>query len=219
MTKKTLKAPLLPFTPNTAEEVSSLLDNHGVTYQAIETINWTKDYPYAPVAEFRIAHTSDALLIDYRVTEDEVRAVEQIDGGHVWEDSCCEFFSSPADDGTYYNIECNCIGTLLVAHGHGRDNREMAPQTVMDKIMRYSSLGRKTFGVRSGKISWQLSLIVPYAVYFKHEQPLLCDQMTANFYKCGDKMTQPHFLSWNPIDTPLPDFHRPECFGTLLLAK
>ena len=37
--------------------------------------------------------------------------------------------------------------------------------------------------------------------------------LRANFYKCGDKLQQMHFLSWNPIDVPKPDFHRPDFFG------
>ena len=34
-----------------------------------------------------------------------------------------------------------------------------------------------------------------------------------NLYKCGDNLSHPHFLSWQPIDTPQPDFHRPEFFA------
>ena len=37
-----------------------------------------------------------------------------------------------------------------------------------------------------------------------------------NFYKC-DESLHPHFGSWNPIEAPAPDFHRPECFGKLML--
>ncbi|MDE6490265.1 MAG: hypothetical protein K2L49_03810, partial [Muribaculaceae bacterium] len=29
--------------------------------------------------------------------------------------------------------------------------------------------------------------------------------------------TQPHYMSLFPIDTPQPDFHRPEFFGTITL--
>jgi hypothetical protein len=45
----------------------------------------------------------------------------------------------------------------------------------------------------------------------------LPETIRANFYKCGDLTAHPHFLSWNPIDLPKPDFHRPEFFGTLTL--
>ena len=39
--------------------------------------------------------------------------------------------------------------------------------------------------------------------------------MRANFYKCGDKLTTPHFLSWNKIDLPSPCFHCPPFFGQI----
>ena len=37
----------------------------------------------------------------------------------------------------------------------------------------------------------------------------------ANFFKCADGTPHIHFLSWNPIGTPSPDFHRPAFFGEL----
>ncbi|MCK4879544.1 MAG: hypothetical protein KAS82_02750 [Bacteroidales bacterium] len=37
----------------------------------------------------------------------------------------------------------------------------------------------------------------------------------ANFYKCGDKLKQPHFLSWKPVLCSTPDFHTPRYFGQL----
>ncbi len=40
-------------------------------------------------------------------------------------------------------------------------------------------------------------------------------RIPANFYKCGDKLRTPHFLSWNKIEIEKPDFHRPDFFGEL----
>ena len=34
-----------------------------------------------------------------------------------------------------------------------------------------------------------------------------------NVYKCGDNLSQPHFLSWQPIHTDKPNFHVPQFFG------
>ena len=42
--------------------------------------------------------------------------------------------------------------------------------------------------------------------------------MRGNFY-CCDETLHPHFGSWNPIKAPEPDFHRPECFGRLILGE
>ncbi len=42
--------------------------------------------------------------------------------------------------------------------------------------------------------------------------------MSANFYKCGDKLTVPHFVTWNSIGTNKPDFHQPKFFGELYFS-
>ena len=44
-------------------------------------------------------------------------------------------------------------------------------------------------------------------------------EMGANFYKCGDELPTPHFLSWNPIEWAEPSFHRPEQFGKLIFEQ
>jgi hypothetical protein len=41
------------------------------------------------------------------------------------------------------------------------------------------------------------------------------EKIMGNFYKCADETISPHYLSWNPIDAPAPDFHRPEFFGEI----
>ena len=40
----------------------------------------------------------------------------------------------------------------------------------------------------------------------------------ANCYKCGDLTVKPHYLSWNPVVNPTPDFHRSCDFGAMILA-
>ena len=41
--------------------------------------------------------------------------------------------------------------------------------------------------------------------------------MRGKFNKCAEATSQPHYLSWAPIKTPAPDFHRPEFFGDIIL--
>ena len=82
-------------------------------YYPINIVNW-KEYPYQPQVSFRIAYTNDAILVHYKVVEDSVRAKYGEDNGSVWTDFCVEFFSIPARDGVYYNLECNCIATILL---------------------------------------------------------------------------------------------------------
>lgn len=198
-----------------AAQIPALLDTLPVEWQPIATVNWN-DYPYRPEAAFRIAHTDDAILLHFRVTEDSVRAKYADDNGSVWTDSCVEFFSVPAGDGIYYNMECNCIGTLLVGAGPARNGRVHAPAEVMQQVKRWASLGREAFDERIGTCTWEVALLVPYTVFFQHHiQSLDGQSVKANFYKCGDELETPHFLSWNPIAIEKPDFHRPDFFGQL----
>lgn len=197
------------------ESLPALLDKEKVDFQPVNTVNWTA-FPYRPDVEFRIAYTQDAILLHFKVREESVRAVAGHDNGPVWEDACVEFFSVPADDGVYYNVECNCVGTLLVGAGAGRKNRRHAPQEVMDKVQRWSSLGSEGFGERVGDCCWEVALVIPYTTFFLHRITSLEGKaIRANFYKCGDKLRTPHFLSWSPIGLEKPDFHCPEFFGVL----
>ena len=145
------------------ESVPALLDEEKVAFQPVNTVNWAA-FPYAPSVEFRIAHTEDAILLHFKVREASVRAVAGHDNGPVWEDACVEFFSVPAGDGVYYNMECNCAGTLLIGAGAGRGNRQHAPQEVLDKVQRWASLGREAFDERvrsSVPGKWLWSSLIP----------------------------------------------------------
>ena len=199
-----------------AQEIPALLRENKILYNRVENINWPKEFPYCPKMQFGIAHTGEEFLVHYCVEEQSVRAVAQKDNDNVWEDSCAEFFISPAADGLYYNIECNCAGTLLLGVGEGRNNRQLATPEITRQIDRWASLGRTPFDTRDQPTRWELALRIPYTVFFRHNITSL-DGLTlkGNFYKCGDKLPVPHFISWNPIGTPTPDFHCPQFFGKL----
>lgn len=197
-----------------AADICNVLDEAQVQFVEVANHCWADAYPYRPKMEVRMAHNGKQLLINYRVTEECVRAVAKHDDGNVWEDSCCELFLSPVADGTYYNLECNAAGQLLVGFGQEREGRERAPQTVLDTIDRWASMGREPFDNKEGERTWQLCLAVPVGVYYRH-QLLSFDglRVKGNVYKCGDMLPHPHFLSFFPIDLPKPDFHRPDFFG------
>lgn len=197
-----------------ASELSTKLSECNVAYQPLDIVNW-ESYPYRPEVSFRIAYTDEAILLNYKVKEASVRAHYGEDNGRVWTDSCVEFFISPAGDDVYYNLECNCIGTILLGGGAIGDRRH-ASQEIMDKIERWSSLGNETFGERVGEVGWEVSLVIPYETFFRHEiASLQGETVRANFYKCGDELATPHFVSWSPILLEKPNFHCPEFFGRL----
>ena len=200
----------------TAQGIPALFRENKIVYNKVKNVNWPKEFPYCPSMEFAIAHTSDALLIHYRVEEQSIRAVAKKDNDSVWEDSCAEFFISPAADGLYYNIECNCAGTLLLGVGEGRNNRQLAEPEITGLVDRWASLGRSPFDTIQQSTRWELALRIPYSAFFRHHITTLDGQkVRGNIYKCGDKLPVPHFISWSPISTPTPDFHCPRFFGEM----
>lgn len=206
--------PSLPSAPQKADEVRTLLDQNHVAWHPLQP-NWAANYPYAPQARFRLAARADLLMVDYEVSEDHVRAAAPADNGRVWEDSCCELFVQPGG-GHYYNFECNCAGTLLIGCGAQRNNRELARPDVLAGVERYASLGRDSFGVRPQSGPWHLSLIIPAKALFRDVITTWEGRsMRGNVYKCGDLLPRPHFLSWMPVGTETPDFHRPDFFGLM----
>lgn len=209
--------PKLTQTVASAAEIPAAMLAAGITYTPVENVNWPESYPYKPKMEFALAHTGDALLIHYRVEEQSVRAVALKDQEHIWEDACAEFFIMPADDGFYYNLECNCAGKLLIAVGKDRNERKPAPKEVMQGVDRWASLGTEPFDTRNEPTKWELALRVPITTFFLHKLNGF-DGMKArgNVYKCGDNLPVPHFISWSPIKTENPDFHRPEFFGEIV---
>jgi len=198
-----------------AEVLKSL---ESLPWNPIDTVNWAA-YSYRPKVQFRMAFGETAFFLQYSVKEQAVRAVATADNGEVWKDSCVEFFVTPAGDGIYYNFEFNCAGTCLLAAGAARNGREAARNNIISPIRRHPSLGRHPFGERKGETEWDLALVIPYTCLFLHPDYSPAGKtVRANFYKCGDDLTVPHFLSWNPINTQKPDFHRPEFFGTVKFA-
>ena len=187
-----------------------------VEWNIIDTVNWKK-YDYSPNVQFRIAYCDTAIFLHYKVHESSIRAKTIVDNGEVWKDSCIEFFVMPENDGIYYNFEFNCVGACRLAAGTGRNDREMVPVEVVSQIFRNSSLCNKQL-IEEQKIHepWDMVIGIPYSCFFKHpDYSPTGKTIHANFYKCGDELEKPHFLSWNPINTEKPDFHRPEFFGTL----
>jgi hypothetical protein len=210
---KTLEAHKLIFSSDypDLDSVSAALDTVGKNN--IEQINW-KGFDYKPEVAFSIAYIPYEILLKYYVTEEYFKAEKTESNQNVFEDSCVEFFVSPADDGIYYNLEFNGIGTCLLGTGTSRENRDRADPQIIAGIRRKTSVGNKTVSERKGKFEWTITIAVPLGVFFHHKiKTLMGKTIMANFYKCGDMLTIPHYITWSPVKTPKPDFHRPEFFG------
>lgn len=200
----------------TLNEVSELLEAHTVLQQ-INLINWD-EFSYSPKVEFRIAHANNQIWLKYYVTEKNILAQVDTINGDVAADSCVEFFFDPRGDGSYYNFEFSCIGIPYVAYGPDRGERQFVDEKkIKEQLAITSSLGNDPFLERTGGHSWEMTILIPASILVADEGIQLKGLKTkANFYKCGDKTSERHYLSWNTVGTQTPDFHRPEFFGALV---
>lgn len=198
----------------TLEEISDILDKQEGRLM-IDTLNW-KSHEYKPEVSLAMAYSENEIFLKYYISENYFKAEKTQTNEMVCEDSCVEFFVSPVDDGVYYNIEFNAIGTCLLGTGKDRASSRRADPEIISGIRRLSSAGSEPIMEKTGKISWTITIAIPFKVFFRHKiQDLKGKTFRANFYKCGDKLTVPHYVTWNPVGTDHPDYHRPEYFGVL----
>ncbi len=195
-------------------EISAGLDKSENRFHA-EEVNW-KGFPYKPDVAFSLGYTEQELLIKFYITENWFKAEKTETNQMVCEDSCVEFFVSPDESGLYYNFEFNGIGTCLMGSGRDRHSGRRAEPDIIAKIRRKTSVGDKPVAEIKGEFSWSITIAIPLQVFYHHKVNKLEGKIfRANFYKCGDKLSVPHYLTWNPVGTEKPDFHRPEYFGLL----
>lgn len=202
------------FTNPPLELVAETLDLEIAPLQ-LEEVNWD-EFSYKPEVTVQIAYNEDELFLRYQVNEQSVKADITESNGRVWTDSCVEFFLSPEGNNEYYNLEMTCIGTALLGFRKPGEEPVHATEEQIATIRRISSLGNLPFPERKEQTEWQITIAIPWKVYFNHAlKPLPGMKMRGNFYKCGDELSVPHFVSWTKIRTDNPCFHAPEFFGGL----
>jgi len=177
--------------------------------------NWEM-YPYKPKVSFKVAHNGQYILIRFYITEKYIRASKCETNADVYKDSCLEFFIS-FNGNDYYNIEINCIGVVHMAYGSRISERQLINKDIIGKITVHSTLGKMPFETKTGYFSWSMTVFIPVDcfVYSKVKLGRMSEAM-GNFYKCGDELPEKHYLSWNPVKTPKPNFHKKEFFGKII---
>lgn len=197
----------------TAQNAAPVLLEQGLCLN-VASVNWPEAYPACPETNVYLATTADKLYIRYDVRGQQLRAVAAKDQEAVWEDSCVEFFCQLPGSNDYMNFETNCIGTMVSSRRERRDkNVRPLPLNELALVDRYASVGTEPFEEKDGEFAWTVVIAIPWNLIT--EDGSKPTTLRANFYKCADKTKQPHYVSWNPIDLPKPDFHCPAYFAEL----
>jgi hypothetical protein len=178
---------------------------------------------HRPRTRARLLHDADGLHGVFIVEDRYVRSLHTRFQDPVYEDSCVEMFLEPRTDRGHLNFEFNCGGALLASHvtdprrvpGGFAAYRRLTDQDGRQVQVR-ASLPPVVDPEIGHPVTWQLAFFVPTRLLENYVGPLgpLGGQVwRANFYKCGDRTSHPHWAAWSPVDEL--NFHLPRCFGTL----
>jgi hypothetical protein len=176
-----------------------------------------------PRTQARLLYDHQFLYVIFRVEDRYVRAVAREHQGPVWRDSCVEFFFTPGTDTTrgYFNLEMNCGGTMLLRLQDApvTNGRWVTPEDLA-RIQVISTLPKLIEPEITEPVVWSVAYRLPLDLLSKYcpwaERPAPGVRWRANFYKCGDDTSHPHWLTWAPVRHSKPNFHLPACFGELV---
>lgn len=160
----------------------------------------------------QLAYDDSRLYVRLHAEEPTIRAENTGMLDQPCQDSCLEFFLSPAEgDARYLNIEMNPNCCLYFGIGTGRDD--------LVRLLPTQGVGALNAHCTRSETGWDLYYSLPFSLlrlFFPAFHPH--GIMRGNFYKCGDLTQQEHYLAWNRVACAEPDFHRPEFFGELVFA-
>jgi len=192
--------------------------------EPLELTYFMGDRPeHFPRTQAKLLYDDEALYVIFRVEDRYIRAVAEQHQGNVYLDSCVEFFFAPADDveKAYFNLEMNCGGTILL-HYQTIPRIEPIKLTKEDlALIQVSSTQPKIVDPEiTSPTVWSVEYRLPLSILKKYYpsfvQPESGVTWRANFYKCADRTSHPHWLTWAKVGHPSPNFHIPKFFGRIV---
>ena len=197
----------------TITKVSGTPDWSKIPSLDVDNYQWCE--PLDIKMKSQICYDEDALYVRMVSVEPNVRAEYNSPLSMVCEDSCMEFFFCPdPEDDRYLNFEINPNCYTFIGLGSCReDNVRLSP---MNEDALFQKKAARTAD------GWEVSYRIPLTflrALFPGYQLQPGTVIRGNCYKCGDLTKKPHYLSWNPVEYPTPDFHRSCDFGVMILES
>jgi hypothetical protein len=213
--KKAHSPPLFPFTWSTPPWDTAPVLTIG---------NFLKESSsHRPVTKVRLLHDGTTVFALFLVNDRYVRSVRTGFQSEVWKDSCVEWFVQPKPDKGYFNFEVNAGGALRVSYvedaartSTGFRKSTPLPSDLCRQVRICHSLPEVVDPEIEDPVEWTIGISVPVSVlesFIGQIGDCSGQQWRANFNKCTDENSHPHWATWNPI--PEKNFHRPQDFGEL----
>lgn len=170
-------------------------------------------------ASFRAWYDDKYLHVLFKTVDAPLRVTNFEPQSPVSQDSCCEIFIRPSINAPYWNYEFNAAGAVNASHRMTRNEKTPLTEEEINSIVRHTDPRFDTaepVDIAGNDNSWQLQVDIPWALM--GITPDVGVFFGVNVYATASKATPPYWLSWTPVDTPAPDFHRPEFFGEFTLG-
>ena len=177
----------------------------------VDNVQWLPDTGIR--MQQQLCYDADTLYVRQQAWEKDIRAERTGYLQQVCEDSCMEFFFAPGEDDRYFNVEINPNGCIHLGFGPGRHGRVQVVPKQMEQL----------FAVESARTEdgWTLTYRIPLQLirlFFPEYRFVPGATLRANCYKCGDLTAHPHYITWNPVSSDTPDYHRPQDFGLMIFG-
>lgn len=213
--------------PTRSNDVPDINWNHPFWQQA-ETLEIANFRPegssHRPRTRAKLLYSTEGIHGIFCVDDQYVRSVGTQYLDPVYRDSCVEFFVHPKQDQGYFNFEFNCGGAMLAtqvinpernAAGRVSETKKF-PEEIWRLVEIQTSMPGPIPEEITTPVTWTLRFFIPFRVMEFFVGPIgnvKGQTWRANFQKCANGSSHPHWVSWAPLDKL--DFHRPHCFGEI----
>ena len=179
---------------------------------------------HKPIVKVKMLYDLKHIYVFFKVIDQYVKCLHTDYQSPVWKDSCVEFFVSPMNTKGYFNFEINCGGTLLLYFIENWERTENGFKKFTKVDLETAEMVSITHSLPTlikeeiqGPITWYIQACIKFSLFEKYLGPIgdpKGSEWYANFYKCGDETSHPHWGSWQPIAGEL-NFHRPDVFAPI----
>lgn len=183
---------------------------------------------HKPKTQAKVVYTEQGLYVHFRVEDRYVRSIATEYRGKVWEDACVEFFVQPRLGRGYFNFEINCGGTMLLSYHEDKQWKGKplragggVPIELANRVIIWHSMPNIVEPEQKEPTTWQVEYFIPYTLleaYLGSLGDVGGQVWRANFYKCAENNSHPHWGSWALMPEGS-DFHSPQYFSDIKFEK
>jgi len=191
----------------------------------IQTNTFAETKKYQSPTIVKAVYNDEALFLLFVSQDEHIVAKHTQLNSSVSEDDCVEFFAvpQPSKNNDYFNLEINCVGTMLMGFGpeaqswEDLDSRKGITQEQAKQVEIYHSLPGPTKKAHKSDKQWIIECKIPFSLlkdFAAADRPKSGDLWNVNFYRCGGKVDEVH-ASWQSVPKGGIGFHQPKFFAPL----